>query len=147
MRGLTQSVDYPWVSVGPGQRSPGGKEGRIQCRAGTQHNTTTAAAMTFWQENYTFIKEVYDTRWVARPWWAERARYLKQKTNYWLLFVFWYLETGGRFSCRTYFQRRTYYGSISLPQSSHRGTIIIKPKITPNLNSKTWMAVQVPWIL
>ena len=55
---------------------------RWQCRAGTHEphtnadntntktstqtrNTTTAAAMTFWQENYTFIKEVYDTRWVA----------------------------------------------------------------------------------
>ena len=51
--------------------------------------------MTFWQENYTFIKEVYDTRWVAWPWWALKAHYLKQRANYWALFVLWYQETGG----------------------------------------------------
>ena len=104
--------------------------------------------MTFWQENYTFIKEVYDTRWVAWPWWAVKAHYLKQRANYWALFVLWYQETGGgRFSCRTYFERRPYYGPISLRQSSHRGAIIIKPQITPNPNSEAWMALPVPRIL
>ena len=45
-----------------------------------------------------------------------KARYLKQRANYWALFVLWYQETGGgRFSCRTNFQKRLYYDPISLP--------------------------------
>ena len=50
--------------------------------------------MTFWQENYTFIKEVYDTRWAVWSWWC----YLKQRANYWPLFVLRsHQETDGGF--------------------------------------------------
>merc|ERR1712227_411848 len=47
---------------------------------GTQtRNTTTAAAMTFWQENYTFIKEVYDTRYQKMVEWMDNVEMAIQK--------------------------------------------------------------------
>merc|ERR1711963_1231466 len=49
-----------------------------QCRPGTQPNTT-AAAMTFWQENYTFIKEVYDTRYQKMVEWMDNVEMAIQK--------------------------------------------------------------------
>merc|ERR1712212_718102 len=49
-----------------------------ECRPGTQPNTT-AAAMTFWQENYTFIKEVYDTRYTKMVEWMDNVEMAIQK--------------------------------------------------------------------
>merc|ERR1712212_1179342 len=49
-----------------------------ECRPGTQPNTT-AAAMTFWQENYTFIKEVYDTRYQKMVEWMDNVEMAIQK--------------------------------------------------------------------
>merc|ERR1712227_944653 len=47
---------------------------------GTQtRNTTTAASMTFWQENYTFIKEVYDTRYQKMVEWMDNVEMAIQK--------------------------------------------------------------------
>merc|ERR1711884_852396 len=40
---------------------------------GTQHPSTAAANMTFWQENYTFIKEVYDTRYQKMVEWMDNV--------------------------------------------------------------------------
>ena len=83
IRGLTQSglslIPESAKDLSP---IPGGRK-ESQCRPGTHQHNTNVAAMTFWQENYTFIKEVYDTRWAAWSWWC----YLKQRANYWPLFV------------------------------------------------------------
>merc|ERR1711884_400644 len=40
---------------------------------GTQHPSTAAANMTFWQENYSFIKEVYDTRYSKMVEWMDNV--------------------------------------------------------------------------
>ena len=47
-----------------GTHKPNTNADNTKTKTSTQTRNTTTAAMTFWQENYTFIKEVYDTRWV-----------------------------------------------------------------------------------
>merc|ERR1711884_989506 len=46
---------------------------------GTQHPSTAAANMTFWQENYSFIKEVYDTRYTKMVEWMDNVEMAIQK--------------------------------------------------------------------
>merc|ERR1712013_67290 len=54
--------------------------GNTNTKTSTQtRNTTAAAAMTFWQENYTFIKEVYDTRYQKMVEWMDNVEMAIQK--------------------------------------------------------------------
>merc|ERR1711936_966221 len=61
-----------------GSPIPGGRK-ESQCRPGTHQHNTNVAAMTFWQENYTFIKEVYDTRYQKMVEWMDNVEMAIQK--------------------------------------------------------------------
>merc|ERR1712013_116222 len=54
--------------------------GNTNTKTSTQtRNTTAAAAMTFWQENYSFIREVYDTRYQKMVEWMDNVEMAIQK--------------------------------------------------------------------
>merc|ERR1712080_405480 len=49
----------------------------VERNSGTQ--ALTPATMTFWQENYSFIKEVYDTRYQKMVEWMDNVEMAIQK--------------------------------------------------------------------